>query len=123
MEIDGAGFGKITRRAGDLSDPVAGKNYLRQHLVVKNEVIVVAVQRKCFQNLSGERSVTGVIFRKLIIQQNILKKCEESIRDVFVEGHTTLQRASAKDARAKRNIVFAIGQQPAQRNEQLCQIL
>src|SRR6266404_4293500 len=58
-------FGKVARRATDFGNGVAKPKNLRKHLVIKDEVIGVGVERQAFEERARNSAVAGVIFRKL----------------------------------------------------------
>ncbi len=62
-KVDGRGLGKVVRRTRNLADPKPEVNDLREHLVVKNEIVGVREKRKSLENSSGESPVSRVIFR------------------------------------------------------------
>src|SRR5258707_15001292 len=60
-EIDGRCFLEIFRRTGNLADAKAEVDALREHLVVKNEVIAIFPERQAGEAFPGEGTVPGVI--------------------------------------------------------------
>src|ERR1700751_5234727 len=59
-EIDGGGFREVLFREGNLPDPEALVDRLRQHRVVEHEIIGVARERKRFDDASPEPAVPGM---------------------------------------------------------------
>ena len=50
-----------------------------------------------------------MVFRQLLVQQQVLKKGEETVGNVFIHEHPSLQRPFAQDAGAQHNLVNTIG--------------
>ena len=59
-------------------------NDLTQHLVVKHEVVVVRVEVDRLQHLAAKGPVAGVIFGKLIINEEVLRSGQKPIGDMYL---------------------------------------
>jgi hypothetical protein len=66
---------------------------LREELVVENKVVRIGIVVDALQYFAIVSSVTGMIFRQLLVHQNILRQRQETVRDVFVHGHAAFERA------------------------------
>ena len=60
------------------------------------------------KDLPAERAITGVVFRKLDPQEEVLERCQQSVGNVFVERHAAAQRGSPDDARTQHDVIYAV---------------
>src|SRR5215471_16211266 len=93
-------------------------NSLGEHFIIEDKVIGVRVQRQRLQYFSIKRTITGVIFGELVVQQEILDQRQYTIRDVLVQRHSAAQGTNAENARTKRYIVFAGRNEAGKRSDQ-----
>jgi hypothetical protein len=63
-EIDGRGFGEVAGRTRHFTDAKAVEYDLCQNLIIKDEVVVILLERKSLKHSPGKSAVPGVIFRK-----------------------------------------------------------
>jgi len=108
-EINGGSFLEILGGAGDFADAESEVNALGEHLVVENEVVAVFAQGKARQDFAAEGAVAGVVFGELDAEEEIFKRGEQAVGDVFVERHAAAKGGASDDAGAEDNIVNAVG--------------
>src|SRR5262249_4797613 len=92
-KVDRRGFGKVLGGAGDFADSIAEIDGLSQDLVVKQEIVGILFERKLFQDSPREGAISRVILRQLVVEQEILYQRKESVRNVLVQRHPSLQGA------------------------------
>ena len=113
LEIDGRRFFKIFRRAGDFSNSKAKHHGLRDHLIVEDEVVGVFENGKSLEQFAGKCTETGMVFRQLYAEEQVLECGQKAVGDVLVERHSAPQRAAAKDARREDHSYTPLAIMPA----------
>jgi hypothetical protein len=68
--------------------------HLGEHFIIKNEVIRIFEERQLHQHLSAEGAKSGVILRQFRSSEYILKRCEEPVGDILINGHAVLYSAA-----------------------------
>ena len=76
----------------------------RGHVGHEDEAVRVFFQRKLGEDASGERSIAGVIFGELVVQQQVLDEGQGAVGDVLVNRHSPLERPHPQNPRTKNAI-------------------
>jgi len=108
-EIDRGGVREILGRAAQLPYAVAEPGDLRQHLVVKDEVVRVFPQRERLQQFAGKGPVAGMVLRELLAQEYVFDQGQEPVGNVLVERHPSFEGAGSQDAGGKHRVEFVEG--------------
>ena len=78
-EIYGRRLGKIFGRAGHLADSESEMNDLTKHLIVKDKVIVIRIERQVFEYGAVESPVSCMVFGKFLPDKDVLNQRQDSI--------------------------------------------
>src|SRR4029453_6994531 len=70
---------KVFGRTGDFSDAKAEMNALREHLVIKNEVVGIFEQGQASENLFAECPIPRVVLGEFDFQEQIFKRGQEAV--------------------------------------------
>jgi hypothetical protein len=56
------------------------------------------LERQAGQQRAAESAQAGVIFRQLLLQEDVLDDGEEAVSDILVAGHAARDRVLSEDA-------------------------
>src|ERR1700722_4818735 len=122
-EVNGRGLFEILGGTGNLPNAEAEVHALRQHLIVKHEVVGIFKQRQLGEHFSAEGAVASVVLGQLHSQKQILERSEKTIGNVFVNGHAAEQSAAADDARSQHDVIDIVGDHAGHRHDQQRRVL
>src|ERR1700679_1875556 len=75
---------EISRGARDFANPETKHHGLGDHLVVENEIVRVLEKGKSLQERAREGAETSVVLGQFYPQEQILKRRQQPVCDVFV---------------------------------------
>src|SRR5215468_1948809 len=83
LEVDRRCFLEIFRGTGNLADAKPEINTLRQHLVVKHEVVGILEQRQTGKHIATEGAVAAVVFRQLHPQEEVFEGSQKAVGNIL----------------------------------------
>src|SRR5208337_1493653 len=92
-EVDRRSLWLIPGRTGDFADCEVEIVSRRDDLVIEHEVVGEIEDRKRLERASAPGAEARMVFGKLLIDHNILNKRKGAVEDIFVPGHSALERA------------------------------
>src|SRR5436190_21855655 len=98
-------------------------DHLSKHLIVEYEIVRILFKRQAVEHRSAESTKTGVVFRQLIAEQDILNERQKAVRYVFIKRHAASKSSAAKYSRCNNSVVLAISDHSDHRNDQMRRIL
>ena len=75
----------------------------------KTKSSLFSPQWEAGEHVAAEGAVSGVILGELDPQEQILKRGEQAVGDVFIKRHASAQRGAADNARAENNVIDSVG--------------
>ena len=85
----------------DLSDAETEHHCLSDHLIVEDEIRLSFRERQCFKQFPRKSPETGVILREVHAQKQVLKRGEQAVGNILVEGHSALQGSGAQNSQTR----------------------
>src|SRR5580698_6408533 len=91
--------------------------------LVGHEIVGATEQRQTLEQFAAPRTIAGVILRHLLPNQDVLDKREGAVRNVLIERHSSLERASPENSRSQHTVVLAVGNHRGHGRNQLGRVL
>ena len=96
---------------------------LRNHFIVKNEIIGIFLKGNFLKHFARIRSKAGMIFGQLLVHKQVLHERQEAIREIFVSRHSAGKRTVSQNAGPKHNGIQSIADNAHHREDETRSVL